>query len=493
MIRIAIIGGGISGLSAAYGLEKQQRKGAELNYVLFEASARLGGVLCTERVGDNVIEAGPDSFLTEKPWAADLCRELGLGDQLIGSNDSERRTYILLNGSLVPLPDGLMFMVPTDFPATFLSPLFSWRTKLRFLREWFYRPAPDVPESTAAEFIERHYGREMLERVADPLLAGVYGGSADELSAASVLARFVDIEAKQGSLGRAMVTARKLQGLSSDKRSPGQSKAGPAMRSLFTSLKNGMQTMVGALVAQIPESARRTSTPIDAVKPESGKWLVEASGRTVEFDGVIIATPAYLAAGLLQSQIPQLSSELEQIRYSSSITVALAYDEKARASLPSGFGFLVPWAEGKRIRACTFVHNKFPNRAEVGTALLRCFLGGTRDGEILQLADAEIAATVRRELQEILGISAEPSFVKIYRWPRAMAQYTIGHKGRVDRVRQIVSAAPGLALAGNAYAGIGIPNCIRSGSEAATKVITDLAGGAAARAHGLIAPSRGRN
>src|SRR5438270_7904863 len=247
MKRIAIIGGGVSGLSAAYGLEKQQRKGAELNYVLFEASARLGGVLCTERVGDNVIEAGPDSFLTEKPWAADLCRELGLGDQLIGSNDSERRTYILLNGSLVPLPDGLMFMVPTDFPATFLSPLFSWRTKLRFLREWFYRPAPDVPESTAAEFIERHYGREMAERVADPLLAGVYGGSADELSVNSVLPRFVTMEASHGSLGKGMLAARKRHASGAP---------------LFTSLRNGMQQLVDALVARLPPASRKLNTPV---------------------------------------------------------------------------------------------------------------------------------------------------------------------------------------------------------------------------------------
>src|SRR3954471_12397807 len=267
MKRIAIIGGGISGLTAAYRLEQKRAQGMPLEYVLFESSPRFGGVIATERIDDCIVEAGPDSFLSEKARAADLCRELGLGDQLIGSNDAERRTYILLNGRLVPLPDGLMFMVPTDFPATFLSPLFSWRTKLQFLREWFYRPTPDLPESTAAEFVERHYGREMVERVADPLLSGVYGGSADELSATSVLARFAEIEAKQGSLGRAMVAARKLQSLSTEQSSAGQPRAAvPARsattRSLFTSLKNGMQGIIDALAAQIPGSAQRLETRV---------------------------------------------------------------------------------------------------------------------------------------------------------------------------------------------------------------------------------------
>lgn len=486
MKRIAIIGGGVSGLSAAYALEKQKKKGAELNYVLFEASSRLGGVIGTEWVNDFVIEAGPDSFLTEKPWATDLCRELGLGDQLIASNDAERRTYILLNGRLVPLPDGLTFMVPTDFPAAFFSPLFSWPTKLRFLREWFYRPAPEAPESTAAEFVDRHYGREMVERVADPLLAGVYGGSAYELSATSVLARFTEIEAKQGSLGRAMVAARKLRTLSAEQSSGGQPTAAVptktgATRSLFTSLKGGMQTLTDAIAAQIAESEHRLNTQVETVNPEFGKWLVSSSGRTEEFDGVIMATPAYVAADLLRNQIPQISAELEQISYSSSITVALGYDAKTRKSLPAGFGFLVPRGEGKRMLACTFVHTKFSGRAPEDGALIRCFLGGSRDEQILQLPEAEIISIVRRELQEILDIAAEPDFVKIFKWPHAMAQYTVGHKARIESIRKIIFSAPGLALAGNAYGGIGIPDCIRSGSEAAANVLGDL---------GLSTPSR---
>jgi protoporphyrinogen/coproporphyrinogen III oxidase len=461
MKRIAIIGGGISGLAAAYRLEKQKSKGAEIDYVVFESGPRFGGVIRTERINGCIIEAGPDSFLTEKPWAADLCRDLGLADGLIGSNDAGRATYILVKGKLVPLPDGLMFMVPTKVWPTFFSKLFSWRTKLQMLREWFYRPLPDAPESTVAEFVERHYGREMVERLADPLLAGVYGGSADELSVTSVLARFAAIEAKQGSLGRAIVSAQRSQ---------------PGTRTpIFTSLKNGMQQMTDALLARVPESARRLNVPVRTVTPESGKWLVVNGERTQEFDAVILAVPAYVAAELLREKIPQLSSELDQIRYSCSVTVAFAYDETQRVPMPAGFGFLVPRSERKRILACTFVHQKFAHRAPENRALIRCFLGGSRDEEILSLSDQQIERIVYRELQEILGITSQPLFTRVSRWHKSMAQYGLGHNARVERIRQLASGMRGLALAGNAYSGIGVPDCVCSGFEGAAKVLAELA------------------
>src|SRR6266581_3566063 len=405
MKRIAIIGGGISGLSAAFELEKQKSRGAQIDYVLFEASSRFGSVIRTEQIGDCIVEAGPDSFLTEKLWAADLCRELGLADQLIGSNDTARTTYILVKGRLVPLPDGMMFMVPTKLMSAFLSPLFSWSTKLRMVHEWFYRAPHDPAEVSVAEFVERHYGREMVERVADPLLAGVYGGGADELSVSAVLPRFVDMEAKNGSLGRAMVAARRK--LKAERVSAGQPKA--AEPRLFTSLKNGMQQMIDTLLTRIPANNCRLGTRVEAVKPESGKWLVVSEGRTEEFDSVIIALPAYLAAKILTGAElagVELAADLAEIRYSSSVTVALGYDETVRASLPAGFGFLVPRSENKRVLAATFVHNKFPHRAPKNAALIRCFLGGSRDQDILNKSEAEIEALVRRELEHVLGIKA---------------------------------------------------------------------------------------
>ncbi len=473
MKRVAIVGGGISGLAAAFALEKRKKLGAAIECVLLESSARFGGVIRTESVDGCVMEAGPDSFLTEKPWAADLCRELGLGDQLIGSNDADRKTYILVNGRLVPLPDGLQFMVPTRLVAAFFSPLFSWGTKARILREWFHRPGSGASDGTVAEFVERHYGREMVERVADPLLAGVYGGSADELSVRSVLPRFLEMEAKHGSLGRAMVAARKQRGAAeAELRSAGQPRA--AVPTLFTSLRSGMQTIVDALVARIPVAARRLSAGVETVRRESGKWLVVSSGRTEEFDAVILATPAYAAAELLAGSSVALAQELNAIRYSSSVTVILSYDQAVRAALPAGFGFLVPRTEKRRVRAATFVHNKFPGRAPEDRALIRCFLGGTRDEEITQSTDDEILAIVGRELKEILGISAEPLLVRVFKWKQAMAQYGVGHAARVERIRGLVAELPGLALAGNAYRGIGVPDCVREGTNAAARILQHL-------------------
>src|SRR5450631_1528897 len=244
MPRIAIIGGGISGLSAAFTLEEKRQSGAEIEYVLFEAAPRLGGVMVTDRVDGCLVEAGPDSFISEKPWAADLCRKIGLGDQLIGSNDADRKTYILAKGKLMVMPDGLMFMVPTKIMPTVLSPLFSIRTKMRMAAEWFHPPRKADEDETVAEMVKRHYGSEMVELLADPLLSGVYGGEASGLSVRAVLPRFADMESKHGSLGRAMLKGRK----EARKRTGA---ANVQARPLFSSLKDGMQQMVDALVVRL--------------------------------------------------------------------------------------------------------------------------------------------------------------------------------------------------------------------------------------------------
>jgi len=464
MKRIAIIGGGVSGLAAAFALEERRREGAHIEYTIYEASARLGGVLRTERVDGCLIEAGPDSFISEKPWAAELCRQLGLGDQLIGSNDAARKTYILVKGRLVPIPDGLMFMVPTKITPAVLSPLFSFRSKVRMAREWFHSPKRSDADETVASLVERHYGREVVERLADPMLAGVYGGDASELSVRAVLPRFAEMEAQHGSLGRAMIAARKKMG-------PAGNRAKP---SLFTSLKDGMQQLTDTLLTRLPPQAIRNSVPVQAIQREHDDWLVSAGYKSDVFDAVIVATPAKAAAALLQIVTPALAAELGSVRYSSSVTVALGYGPEVRATLPAGFGFLVPRGEGIRMLASTFVHNKFPHRAPDDRALIRCFFGGSRDEAILDISDSEVLGIAQQELGKILGITAEPLFTRVYKWPGSMAQYAVGHLEKLERIERLRRELPGLALAGNAYRGIGVPDCVRSGKEAAVRSLQYL-------------------
>jgi len=463
MRRVAIIGGGISGLSAAYSIEKERAKGAAVEYRLFESSGRLGGACYSEIVDGCVIEAGPDSFVSEKPWASALCRELGIGDQLIGSNDEDRKTWIVRGKRLLPLPDGLMFLVPTKIIPTALSPLFSWGTKLRMARELMHPPRPMHGDQTVAEFVERHFGREMVDCLADPMLSGIYGGDTDQLSVRATLSRFVEMEAKYGSLSRAMLVAnRKMKAAA----------AGKPKMPLFTSLKNGMQQMVDAVVAKLTPECLSLGRSVAAVEKRGDEYAVRLeSGETQTFDAVILATPANVAGRLTANLDNGLSEDLKNIPYSSSATVILVYEMSDLRGLPGGHGFLVPRTEGRRMRACTFVHNKFPHRAPPNKGVLRCFMGGANDPAILACSDQEILDIVKRELQEMVKLQAAPKLVKIYRWRGAMAQYPPGHLERVERIENTVATMPGLALAGNAFRGIGVPDCVRGGAHAAEKIL----------------------
>jgi oxygen-dependent protoporphyrinogen oxidase len=466
MKRVAIIGGGISGLSAAFHLEKARAARSDLTYTLFEDSKRLGGSLHSGRVEECLVEAGPDSFLTEKPWALTLCKELGIDDQVIGSNDTQRKTYIVVKNRLIAMPDGLMFMVPTKLVPTAMTPLFSWGTKVRMAQELLHPPRPMEDDETVGELVERHFGVEVVDRLADPLLSGVYGGDANKLSARAVLPRFVEMEEKHGSLSRAMLAAHNKMKAIAGKQPP---------RPLFSSLKEGMQQMVDAISARLDPAAIRLHTRVRGIYPDGGDWRIAIDmGSSEAFDAVIVSTPANVAGALLESVDRGLAEDLLGVTYSSSVTVTLGYHTDQLKHMPSGFGFLVPRSEGRRMLACTFVHNKFPHRAPVGKGILRCFLGGARDEAVLSLTDDEIVDTVRRELKDIVKLDARPMFERVYRWRGAMAQYELGHLARVARVEQRVKNIPGLELAGNAYHGIGVPDCIREGTNAANAVVQSL-------------------
>ena len=481
-MRTAIIGGGIAGLAAAYELEKARAAGAAVEYTLFEARERLGGVLASETVRGTVLERGPDSFISEKPAAAELCRELGLGDQLTPSNDVARKTYVVVRNKLVPLPDGLMFLVPTKLIPTALTRLFSPMTKVRMALELLHPPRPSGHDEAVATLVERHFGAEAVDRLADPLLSGIFGGDSSQLSARAVLPRLVEMETKYGSLTRGMLAAhRQMRARAASlggTKNQGNGRTAP--RGIFTTLRGGLQQLVDTLEARLEPAWVRRSTPVNGLgKTESG-WQVRAGGATEIYDAVVMAAPAWAAGVLLGEVDAELGNELSGIPYSSSITLNLVYDEAKLGRLPDGFGFLVPASERRSMLACTFVHRKFLGRTPPGKAVLRAFLGGMNNEALLAETDAALVATVRRELSEILGEKiiashVEPEVAQVSRWPRAMAQYSVGHQDRIQRITARVAALPGMRLAGNAYDGIGIPDCIRLGRKAAKELIAGFA------------------
>lgn len=461
MKRVAIIGGGIAGLSAAYYLEQARRNGAELQWILLEKSDRLGGVIQTEHRDGFVLEAGPDSFLTVRPGAAQLCNDLAIGDQLIKSNDAERKTYILIKGRLVQIPEGLEFMVPTRIWPMVRTSLFSFSTKLRMAQEMFASSGVSPKDESVASFVRRHFGGEMVDRVAEPLLAGVYGGDAEQLSVQAVLPRFVELERERGSLVRATLEAHKQR-----------ARSGAPPQPLFTSLKFGMQQMVDTLVSSLPSTSLLLSQRDVSLQRVSGAWRIITSRGEAEADEILLAVPAPAAAALLEPAHSQLASRLAGIQYTSSAAVVLGYGQ---ADVPPGFGFLVPRSEGRKMLACTFVNRKFRYRAPEGSLLLRCFFSSSRvRGLLTWYSDDALLDLAQRELQEMIGLKATPLFHRVFRWACALPQYTTGHLERVAEMEKYLEGIPGVHIIGNSFYGVGIPDCIRSARKAAETITSSV-------------------
>jgi oxygen-dependent protoporphyrinogen oxidase len=450
---VAIIGGGISGLSTAYYLAK-----AGVSSTLIEARPRLGGVIQSEHVEGCVIEAGPDSFLSMKPAAMDLIRELGLADEVIGSNDHLRVTYVWKCGRLVPLPDGLQLMVPTKLVPLLATRLLSWPTKLRMGLELFHPPGRHPEDQSVANFITSHYGAEAVDYLAEPLLSGIYGGSPSALSISSVLPRFVELEAKYGSLTKGVLAELKAN------------KAQAKRLPLFRTLKSGLGQLVSALAARLIGHTTILRGRAEAIERTGGGFRIRLEHGSLECAQLVLACEAHSGAKLIGTLDGRLADLLGGIPYSSSMTVALGFPDSVFPKPLDGFGFLVPKRERRRLVACTWVGTKFSHRVPSGTTLLRCFLGGMDDGAILSESDDAIISAVVNELHDIVGFRAAPAFSRIYRWPRSMAQYTVGHPARLAEIEARAAAIPGFQLAGNAYTGIGIPDCIRMGKQAAESI-----------------------
>ena len=441
MAGTVIIGGGIAGLSAAYDLAK-----SGLEHTLIEKRPRLGGVIETRAWEGCVLECGPDSFLSQKPEAVALIDEVGLGDQVIGSNDAERITYILRRGRLTRLPEGTTMFVPTRPGPMLRSPLVGWGTKIRMGLELLRRPVEHADRSVA-DFVTDHFGRETLDYLAEPLLSGVYGGDPAQLSMASVMPRFVEMERTQGSLARALMKAR----------------ATPSGVPLFRSLKGGL----GCLVDRLSARANVLHGEAESVERTPEGFRVRVNGDWMEASQVILACPAWAAAELTAALDTALASGFAQIPYTSSAIVSLVYRDQDFDGQRAGTGFLVPRVERRKLLACTFVGTKFPHRVPDGKLTLRCFFGGASDEAAVGESDESLVSAASGELRRILGLTAAPIYTAVSRWPRSMAQYTVGHAARLKEIEARAAAIPGLYLAGNAYTGIGIPDCIRMGRAAA--------------------------
>ena len=457
MPEVIIVGGGISGLSTAYYLAR-----GGVASTIVESRPRLGGVIQTEQVEGCTLEAGPDSFLSIKPAALDLIRELGLADQVIGSNDHLRVTYVRKHGRLVPLPDGLMMVAPTRILPLLTTALLGWRTKLRMGMELLRAPQAKAGDESVAAFVEEHYGAEAVDYLAEPLLSGIYGGDPRALSVTAVLPRFVELANRYGSLTRG-VLAERAKAM--------QSRASAPAPPLFRTLKGGLGQLVDAVVRSIDGQAHVLQARAETVERSGTGFRVRAGGAWLPADRLVIACEAHSGAALLGPVDGRVAELLGAVPYSSSMTVALGFDAADFARPPGGFGFLVPRKERRRLVACTWVGTKFPHRAPEGKIVARCFLGGMDDAGILEETDEAVLAAVLDELREIAGVTAQPRFWRIARWPRSMAQYAVGHPQRVAELEARVAAIPGLYLAGNAYRGIGVPDCIRMGKAAAAAIL----------------------
>jgi oxygen-dependent protoporphyrinogen oxidase len=471
MKHVIIIGGGITGLAAAYYLQKRSReRGLAVTYTLMEGTPRLGGKVVTDRYNDFVIEGGPDSFVVDKPWCVELCHEVGLGDQLIPSNEIQKKVYILHKGRCIPFPTGFQLSIPTKIGPFITTPLITPAGKLRMAMDLLIPGRKDPADESLADFIRRRFGHEALERFAGPLLAGIFVSDPEKLSMLSTFPRFAAMEKEHGSLIRAARNARRKGPAPQQEKKPQA-----AGRSMFNSLRGGMESLIAALQKNL-DGDIRLNCRVGAIDRQERRLRVQIEGAAAAFfsaDAVILTTPAFQAAHMVEASLPKLAFRLREIRYVSTATVSLAYlKEDLPASLNlDGFGVLIPPTEKRRIIACTWASTKFKHRSPPDCVLLRAFLGGYRDESLAEQSDADMLRTVTDEFGSLFGIKAPPILNRIFRWTKGNPQYDVGHLDRVGEMEKLASELHGLHLAGSAYRGIGMPDCILQARETVDKVL----------------------
>lgn len=470
--RVVVIGGGLSGLAAAYRLvERSRALRRPVEVVVVEAKDRIGGAVWTKHVGGFTLEGGPDSFITNKPWGVDLCRDLGLADQLIGTDAQHRRSFVVRQGRLAPVPEGFVLLAPNRLGPILTTPILSFKGKVRMLLDLVLPRRDQEGDESLASFVKRRLGREALDRLVQPLVGGIYTADPNELSVRATLPQFLEMERQHGSLILgALRQARQARWA--------EKNASGARYGMFVTLAEGMDTLPRALASALPAGSVRTGTAVRRVSRNvpASPWLVELlDGPPIEAGAVVLATEAHASARLLDGVDPGLALQLRSIPYASSVIVNIAYPRDRVAHPLDGFGAVVPSAENRSILAVSFLSVKFPRRAPPGTVLMRVFLGGATQPELFDRDDEAITTMVRSELHDLLGARGEPLLVEVGRHPRAMPQYTLGHLDRVEAIRRQASRHPRLVLAGNAFDGVGIPDAIHAAERAADAVLLALA------------------
>lgn len=471
--RVIVIGGGISGLAAAHRLAEIGRQPRlPLAVTLLEASDRFGGVIETRRANGFLLESGPDAFLAEKPWAEALCQRLGLAEELLDTQPAHRRSFLVANGRLVPVPAGWYLVAPARLSTLWQAPMLSWPGKLRMALEPLIPPRRNQADESVASFLRRRFGREALTRIGQPMVGGIYTADVEQLSLRAAMPALAEMERTYGSVLRGLrAHARTSNGATPEA-------SGPRYR-LFVTLRGGLQMLVDALIRRMPEVTLRQRAVVTRLAAGAAWTVSLQDGQSLQAEALCLALPADRAAALMSSVSPSIAKELAAIPYESVATVNLAFRRTDVPHALDGFGMVVPAIERRGIVGCTFSSVKFSGRAPEGSVLLRAFVGGALHRAMYELDDSGIQRMVRRELRELLGIEAQPLLSSVRRFRCAMPQYHVGHLDRVKAMEAKLARYPGLFLTGNGYRGIGIPDCIAHAESTAQRIVEQVASGAA--------------